>query len=1157
MGFATRRPILPAPTDSSVLDSAEDAGLGTDLATDISRRTDRTSHTIPDDGSPVTVATSTKRSTSGKLSKINQQSQTSLLIEYYEGGKGPHSSSRQPSVRVRVTPSGSGKNKAKKDGHIVVTEDHGTRRPSYSRRISLGTESPVRTVDPGSVSSLGAVGESPLDIEILQEGSDLSGTSLSREVRYIVPPSDISSIAPNSLLDGPASLPPTSQPPQTLNEKMAEVATLNAPSGSQNRTVSGERFSQKVIEKLSNKPRATTSGKRRHSDKTRARSVSHGVPEVEEQEPQQRSSKRLEDDLVADSSVVTNSYLSAGNKSVDQTSFRPGASQTSLHNPKLLQTVEDAIRRLILPELKELKTNQKNASRSTKYDRETDYSDLSGSSISREQVRAYDEKGRSNRSTKESGDVLSSGSQRRHRRRKDVDLDSPSERSYRRRESVDSVSVEDEPDRERRGNHRRLRDTAASALASRDLTAAALKHHDSGASLERDERRQRRKKRSKSHSSRSASIAESEEIFQKHDVPPMPMRSEANSEVTRSSLLSQKTAGAVTPTRREVREVIRGSPRQITSPTSQTPTTTPADRRRGLGTHHSNLSERDLSIHNAEVDHDPQEEKYPNYDAPSFGGLATGGMGLLATAQLLDDPERARKYESNLHHQHPIRRGLSPIQSVASYTTTEPNRTSVMQTQSIDSLGSLKKQQQQLSNEMSIESLSSAPSTDFARSKRPQGISLENRSEIMGQHQGASEDQTRDLDADDFYNEQHFQNDRYRESYAGSDPKFDARHMTNYTDDNVDAPYLDKVTAGQQVARGFGANPEYIHTPPAVESAVASLYDPSLADLRVDQSPVRNDTESLGRRDLDSPRSIDQKYKGSGGGSPLKEQQQLAYSHEDLPYHQAINHPSPPQSVARSIGDEDPAAVDRIHSEPDGLERNSDGQHATSPDSEITTNPSVIQGPMGGAKAGNLDTWSYHHTPPRSKGNLSSPQGINLSHDLGVTDAQLYPDPLSTSFTHKHDIYASNRFMSTPIGAKDEGYVTADNPKSPLYPIRPKQTGINDFSPAQVDLDGFGEADDPFTSKGNRYLSGMPQGMNSPLYDSSTGRGFDRIQSKDIVALMDHVRSSPSQFLLILIEAVNCARRSKKCSGYRNLGNVSPKRGRDAQLFRRHEEIYC
>ncbi|EDN10585.1 predicted protein [Histoplasma mississippiense (nom. inval.)] len=54
-------------------------------------------------------------------------------------------------------------------------------------------------------------------------------------------------------------------------------------------------------------------------------------------------------------------------------------------------------------------------------------------------------------------------------------------------------------------------------------------------------------------------------------------------------------------------------------------------------------------------------------------------------------------------------------------------------------------------------------------------------------------------------------------------------------------------------------------------------------------------------------------------------------------------------------------------------------------------------------------------------------------------------------------------------------------------------------------------SDDPFTETHKRHLSGYSHGMASPLYDSSTGHGIDRIQSKDIVALMDHLTVRDAQ----------------------------------------------
>jgi hypothetical protein len=68
-------------------------------------------------------------------------------------------------------------------------------------------------------------------------------------------------------------------------------------------------------------------------------------------------------------------------------------------------------------------------------------------------------------------------------------------------------------------------------------------------------------------------------------------------------------------------------------------------------------------------------------------------------------------------------------------------------------------------------------------------------------------------------------NDSFRDSTV------DTRHLPNYTDDSMNAPYSDKTAAAHQ-AQGVGANSEYIHTSLAVESAVVSLQDPLVLDVR-------------------------------------------------------------------------------------------------------------------------------------------------------------------------------------------------------------------------------------------------------------------------------------------------------------------------------------
>ncbi len=208
------KPPLPAPTESSTLHTSGESVTGTDLATDVSRRTEKTSISIPEDGSPVTVTTKKRREHRDRdrehtLTKASHHSQTSLLIEYFEGGKGPNVHAR-PSVRVKVTPSAARKIKDANE-HIQLTEVGSNRKPSYTRRISLGPRSSgekrmIESADDKSISSFNSAaddsnvarGYPPIEIEVMKgDGSDLSGTSVPENKRYIdQTTSEISSMPP-------------------------------------------------------------------------------------------------------------------------------------------------------------------------------------------------------------------------------------------------------------------------------------------------------------------------------------------------------------------------------------------------------------------------------------------------------------------------------------------------------------------------------------------------------------------------------------------------------------------------------------------------------------------------------------------------------------------------------------------------------------------------------------------------------------------------------------------------------------------------------------------------------------------------------------------------------------------------------------------------
>ena len=178
MGVETRKSHLPAPTDSPVDQTANESSTEVDFATDVSRRTDKTSWTIPEDGREITIPAKRRKDKRDetKLSKTSP-SQTSLLIEYFEGGK----VQARPSVRVKVTPSAARKIKNTNE-HITVSESRGGRKPSYTRRVSLGPHSPTErqiadSADDRSISSYTSAAEEsgirsqpPVEIEIMHRG---------------------------------------------------------------------------------------------------------------------------------------------------------------------------------------------------------------------------------------------------------------------------------------------------------------------------------------------------------------------------------------------------------------------------------------------------------------------------------------------------------------------------------------------------------------------------------------------------------------------------------------------------------------------------------------------------------------------------------------------------------------------------------------------------------------------------------------------------------------------------------------------------------------------------------------------------------------------------------------------------------------------------
>lgn len=1273
MGVEPRKaPPLPAPTESD-----SNPGRETEIE---SRVTDKTTYSLPSDGSPITIPTK-KRGKDHGLS--SNKSQTSLLIEYFEGGKPGQADSRRPSVRVKVTPSSKSRSRSAHD-HIQITERKGTRKPSYTKRIQLSPNvkddrSPEGEHDDNDHNSYHSAteesnvtsrGGGPIEVEIMpprRHGSPLIPTGES-ESRYIQQnSSDISSLPANSFLDGKSQSPERrrshslSRDEPLIPAAAAGVAAaavsekLRAPSRRRSRSLSRERIvAQKAVEKVRGEK-----SERRRKHSSRSRSVSGEHPQEGAKSPRRRSSRSHQEESVV--SGAASSFLSSqvSGKSGDQYSVRSGASKSSINNPKLLETVEDAIRRLILPELATLKREQ---SKHAHRDRDRRGSITSGSGVSRDSrdgsssTRRLSDRGSATDLSKNPKVTVNDADIDSGKSRKDRARHGNSSRDFEREASEETVVQDGDEKRKSQSSdkHRGL-EAAAIGAGLGAMTAAAVHSHKSHDSL--DEKKERRRRRTKSRS-RSDSIAENYEDRENEPVPPMPLMSDINpSDLTRSSILSAETERPHSASQ-ELATPIREVPRGVASPPSPTPPKTPGQQ--GLGIQHSGYSRDNLSprsqrsgrqLHDQEYELDEHGRKVPMHEqdrGDPYGkdehdngdhhhaGLARDDHD---DDRELEDEQGYDYYQSHQEVPPPLkyvpyahqRRGLSPIPSVSGYTEgdPEPQQRDSRLTRSIGSYSSLNKSPRVNSSGRSTRSIDSTSN-----------VNPHDFSEVR--HGGLADSEiTQD---GEFWEEQHRENDRNRdidsESYRNSAPRMDYKHMSNYTDDSMDAPVLERATTGQNI-RGVGANPNYVHTPVGVESAVASLVNTSdvtglssqynrrgsyasyedgseghFASRR--NSPTKRDTFGTEREissQRDSPPKYEEEYELDDQGRKIamptyknsrtlgeaglagiaagaaahvlaKERQKKSSAdriqyegrHEDTgaPLQKSFKErakegqgqiPSPRHSIDAPLSEA--ASHEELKMTASGLPDMQDpmpeigyGEGA----SDVTTNPSIIQGPIGGAPE-TRDHWQGQSTPKRkpvassqshgSDANLKAAEAalVGAAAGAGTTAAIAAHNRKAshetneeewhrTSGERKRDTLVTNPYEGTsPIAAigsgldrdllgqtgyqddhdfdatklgypgspgalpKDEGYISsAPNARSAGGATpEPRMKGVGFLDGEIGDATGAVAGDPFYSPKHSRHLSGMSHGMGSPLYDSATGNGIDRIQSKDIVALMDHV----------------------------------------------------
>ncbi|EWC46589.1 hypothetical protein DRE_04076 [Drechslerella stenobrocha 248] len=362
----------------------------------------KSSYSIPDDGRAITIETNKRahqkhqqqqqqqqqqqlqlqhllqqqqppQANSDAQSIVSQGSQASLLIEYFEGARGQGSSpGHRPSVRVKVTPSSGSQRRAHQQARAVEIGSDGRpinkRQPSYTQRISLSSarnddrlavakERRKRRSDPSgseahsiprteediisevSEQSQSLVGP-PMRVEIIREengspagayraGRPHSGAFRGRAIRKVAPQDDVDGDGDSSLhpLSHRRSQSLTNEREAILGEGSGKPVRKRSQSMDRGRLTKEEIREQRRLEKKMAELNGEPSTRRARA----IRSPRDG-----------RHHRSISDD---------------GTKRKPSGSRNPSGTSDLAQNPLLLEAVEDAIKRLILPQFEALKVS--------------------------------------------------------------------------------------------------------------------------------------------------------------------------------------------------------------------------------------------------------------------------------------------------------------------------------------------------------------------------------------------------------------------------------------------------------------------------------------------------------------------------------------------------------------------------------------------------------------------------------------------------------------------------------------------------------------------------------------------------------------------------------------------------------------------------------
>ncbi|KAI6248262.1 hypothetical protein HI914_03543 [Erysiphe necator] len=911
MGADKKISLLPAPTES------DSTNGGTEFE---SRITDRTSFSLPEDGSPITIATRRRRPGKDGLGLNSNKSQTSLLIEYFEGSKSGQKESRRPSVRVKVRPSSKIKSRLSSD-RIQISERRSTRKTSYTKQSqflsnpkstilpefetdNLSTRSHRSITDESNLSSKGS-GSIEVEITPRRHGSPLIPV-LDAKLRTVqINPSEISSVPDDSFLDGKVQS--TNYKRSLTNEKNINTFLtsgpktegikdqLEMPLRSRSRSLSRERI---VVQKAVEKVRNENSEQRRRKHSSRSQSISSDIVN-EPIRPLKKLIAPHKDILAsgADSSLI-NSHLST--KSGEAYSLRSGTSRSSMNNPKLLETVEDAIRRLILPELTALKREQSrhlhhnhnhrnSMTSSSGISKESNEGDLNGKN--HEQVTGSENAARPEvRFNK--ADALSKASAKWLPDDKHVGYVEDSSATIFERETIIETVIRESGRLQSNRSKENPYSQNVTEVGDEVLEPiVGLLPKNSHESFDREEKkglRRRNRSRSRSHS-RSNSLSNTYHETGEGNSQ-MPLLHEINpSEITRSSILSAPSE-TLNQTYKEPLTPLREVSRGVVSPISRTLSRTPVSLQHNLGTQHSNFSRDNVSLHGQhsephlrstveyELDEYGQkimkenlhfygsvEENYQNKDITKFKSLQTSGHKDITgetpmTVEIRNQVPQPIQEKGDYFYQEiqevpsPLRytsyayerRGLSPIQSVSGYTDGEPeNKRDSRLTRSSGSYSSIGRHAMQRQSVISTKSLDSIGSQhnpyDFPEVRQGGLADSEITQDLeYWEEQRRENDRNRRMDSEFHKTSRNQMVYEYQANYSGKNVKERDSDLSGFNDNQKNAP----LAANSEPAIALAVNKaELIEVETHSNIANKGLFTPSNQSEKSFDSSERKNRE--------------------------------------------------------------------------------------------------------------------------------------------------------------------------------------------------------------------------------------------------------------------------------------------------------------------------